>query len=158
MRYASIMPEDSQEGCTAIKPEINTCKISCIFMSIDKGNCNVASNALSSLTIMNGIKQYAIQHDMVFLLKIPQVSMMSPENIFKSCTVVFNAIDDYDDKKSSTAMVVRLSLRAIAGSKIPSVCPWNQPFNQKSNLISNAYLQTNKVWSLCYASSLKRWC
>ena len=65
-------------------------------MSIDKGNCNVASNALSSLTIMNGIKQYAIQHDMVFLLKIPQVSVMSPENIFKSCMVMLNSIDDYD--------------------------------------------------------------
>jgi hypothetical protein len=157
MRYASIMPEDSQEGCTAIKPEINTCKISHIFTSINKGKYDVAIDALSSQTVMNGIKQYAIQYNMMLLLKIPQISVMSPENIFKSRTVMLKAIDDYDDKKSSTAMVVRLSLRAIAGSKIPSVCPWNQPFNQKLNPISNAYLQTNKVRSLCYASSLKRW-
>ncbi len=58
---------------------------------------------------------------------------------------------------SSTIMVVRLSLRVIAGSKIPSICPWNQPFDQKLNPISNAYLQTNKAQSLWYASSLKGW-
>jgi hypothetical protein len=80
----------------AIKPEINTCKISHIFTSINKGNYDVASNALSSQTIMNGIKQYAIQYDMMLLLKIPQVSVISPENIFKSCTVMLDAIDDYD--------------------------------------------------------------
>jgi hypothetical protein len=80
----------------AIKPEINTCKISRILTSIGKGNYNVASNALSSQTIMNGIKPYAIQYGMVSLLKIPQVSVMSPKNIFKSCAVMLNAIDDYD--------------------------------------------------------------
>ena len=96
MRYASIMQEDSREGCMAIKPEINTCKISHIFTSIDKGNYDVAFDALSSQTVMNGIKQYAIQYDMMSLLKIPQVSVMSPENIFKSCMVMLNSIDDYD--------------------------------------------------------------
>jgi hypothetical protein len=30
------------------------------------------------------------------LFKIPQVSVMSHENIFKSCTVMLDAIDDYD--------------------------------------------------------------
>jgi hypothetical protein len=45
---------------------------------------------------MNGIKRYAIQYNMMLLLKIPQVSVMSPENIFKSCTVMLDAIDDYD--------------------------------------------------------------
>jgi hypothetical protein len=52
----------------AIKPEINTCKISHIFTSIDKGSYNVANNPPSSQTIMNGIKQYAIQCDMMLLL------------------------------------------------------------------------------------------
>jgi hypothetical protein len=65
-------------------------------MSINKGNYNVASNALSSQTILNEIKQYAIQYNMMLLLKIPQVSVMSPENISKSCTVMLNTINDYD--------------------------------------------------------------
>jgi hypothetical protein len=80
-------PATRQKTCKvvrAIKPEINTSKISCIFISINEGNYNVASGALSSQAIMNGIKQYAIQYDMILLLKIPQVSVMSPENIFKS--------------------------------------------------------------------------
>jgi hypothetical protein len=93
-------PATCQKTCEkvvqAIKPEINTCKISRIFTSVNKGNYNVASNALSSQTIMNGIKQYAIQYNMMLLLKIPQVSVMSPENIFKSCMVMLNSIDDYD--------------------------------------------------------------
>jgi hypothetical protein len=54
------------------------------------------SNTLSSQTIMNGIKRYAIWYNKMLLLKVPQVSVMSPENIFKSRLVVLNAIDDYD--------------------------------------------------------------
>ncbi len=45
---------------------------------------------------MNGIKQYAIQYDMMLRLKIPHVSVMSPEDIFKSCTMMLDAFDDYD--------------------------------------------------------------
>jgi hypothetical protein len=33
---------------------------------------------------------------MMLFLKIPQVSVVLPENIFKSRTVMLNAIDDYD--------------------------------------------------------------
>jgi hypothetical protein len=40
----------------AIKPEIHTCKISQILTANDEGNYDVASNALSSQTILKGIK------------------------------------------------------------------------------------------------------
>jgi hypothetical protein len=50
-------------------------------MSLDEGNYDAASNALSSQTIMDGIKQYAIQYNMMLPLKVSQVSVMSPENI-----------------------------------------------------------------------------
>jgi hypothetical protein len=124
------MPASCQKTCKkvvrAIKPEINTCKISCIFLSIDKGNYDVASNALSSQTIMNGIKQYAIQFNMMLLLKILQVSMMCPENIFKSCTVMLNAIDDYDKINDSL------------------YCNWQEFINQHGSeveLESNSWLE-----------------
>ena len=45
----------------AIKPEITTCKISRILTSKNEGNYDVTSDALSSQTIMQGIKRYVVQ-------------------------------------------------------------------------------------------------
>ena len=44
----------------AIKPEITTCKISQILTSNNEANYDVASDALSSQTIMQGIKRYVV--------------------------------------------------------------------------------------------------
>ncbi len=88
----------------------------------------MASNALSSQTILNGIKSYIIQYDMMLLLKIPQVSGMSPENDAKSYTVWPDAIEDYDNIEDS------------------HYCKWQQFINRhgsENELESNSWLEDN---------------
>ncbi len=67
-------------------------------MNNDQGNYNVASNALSSQTILQGIKQYVQQYDMLSIVKIPQgisAKKFTPTNI-TPLTKWLSAIDDYD--------------------------------------------------------------
>ncbi len=86
----------------AIKPKINTCKISCIFTSIDEGSYDVASNTLSSQTILNAIRRYAVQYNIVSVLCIPQVPqgvslLLSPiDAVMASTSSWLDAINDYD--------------------------------------------------------------
>jgi hypothetical protein len=56
---------------TAIKQEITTCNISQIITSNNKGSYNVASNAISSQTIMNGIRRYVVQYNITSIIMIP---------------------------------------------------------------------------------------
>ncbi len=65
---ATACQKTHEKVVKAIKPKINTCKISCIFTSINEGSYDVASNALSSQTIHNAIRHYAVQYDMVSIL------------------------------------------------------------------------------------------
>jgi hypothetical protein len=69
-------PIARQKSCEkvvkAIKPEITTCKISRIITDSEKGSYDVASNAISSQTIMNGIKRYVVQDDMTSIIMIPK--------------------------------------------------------------------------------------
>jgi hypothetical protein len=66
-------------------------------MSVNEGSYHVASNALFSQTIMQEIKQYVLQYDMVSLILLPHgiSSAFSPAHITLS-TRWLNAIDDYD--------------------------------------------------------------
>jgi hypothetical protein len=86
----------------AIKPEIITCKISCILTSNDDGGYDVASNALSSLTIMQGIKIYIVQYDMTLIIMITKsVSLLFTPASITSAMVWLNAIDDYETLKDN---------------------------------------------------------
>ncbi len=99
---ASACQKSCKKVVKAIKPEINTCKIFSIFTSINEGGYDVASNALSSQTILNAIRCYAVQYDMVFILQIPQVPhgvsiLHSPPAVMMtSITSWLDAINDYD--------------------------------------------------------------
>ncbi len=79
----------------AIKPEITTCKISRIITDCDKGSYDVASDAISSQTIMNGIKRYVVQYDMTSIIMIPKgiSSQLTPASITPT-TVWLNGIED----------------------------------------------------------------
>jgi hypothetical protein len=61
-----------EEIVWAIKPEIQTCKISRILTSNDKSRYNVATNALSTQTIIQGINQYITQYNFTSIIMIPQ--------------------------------------------------------------------------------------
>jgi hypothetical protein len=99
---ATACQKTCEKVVKAIKPEINTCKISCIFTSINEGSYDVASNAISSQTILNAIRRYAVQYDMVSMLQIPQVSQgvsilhSPPAVMITSITSWLDAINDYD--------------------------------------------------------------
>jgi hypothetical protein len=69
-------------------------------MSNDEGNYDVASDAHSSQTITQGIKQYVVQYDMTFIIMIPKgvSSLFTPTSI-TSTTVWLDAIKDYDKLK-----------------------------------------------------------
>jgi hypothetical protein len=56
----------------AIKPEIQTCKISRILTSNDESSYDVATNALSTQTILQGINRYITQYDFTSIIMIPQ--------------------------------------------------------------------------------------
>ncbi len=90
----------------AIKPEITTCNICRIITSDDEGSYNVASNAISSQTIMNGIKQYVVQYNMISIIMIPKgvSSLLTPASI-TSTTVWMNGIEDYDKIKDGNYAV-----------------------------------------------------
>ncbi len=86
----------------AIKLEITTCKISQILMSNNEDNYDVASDALSYQTIMQGIKRYVVQYDMTSIIMIPKgvSSLFTPTSI-TSTTVWLDAIKDYDKLEDS---------------------------------------------------------
>jgi hypothetical protein len=93
------LTEDLQKGSQSHQaPEIHTCKISRILTNNDEGNYDIANDALSSQTILQGIKQYVKQYDMLSIIKIPQgisAKKFTPTNITPS-TKWLSAIDDYD--------------------------------------------------------------
>ncbi len=62
----------------------------------------MASDALSSQTIMQGIKQYVVQYDMTSIIMIPKgvSSLFTPPSI-TSTSVWLDAIEDYDKLKDS---------------------------------------------------------
>ncbi len=62
----------------------------------------MASNALSSQTIMQGIKRYVVQYNMTSIIMIPKgvSSLFTPTSI-TSITVWLDAIEDYDKLKDS---------------------------------------------------------
>jgi hypothetical protein len=99
---ASACQKTCEKVVKAIKPEINNCKISCIFTSIDEGGYDVASDTLSPQTILNAIRRYAVQYDMVSILQISQVPhgvsfLHSPPAVMMtSITSWLDAINDYD--------------------------------------------------------------
>ncbi len=85
-----------------IKPEITTCKVSRIITDSDKGSYDVASDAISSQTIMNGIKRYVVQYDMTSIIMIPKgVSSQSTPASITPTTVWMNGIEDYDKIEDS---------------------------------------------------------
>ncbi len=86
----------------AIKPEITTCNISRIITDSDEGSYNDASEAISSQTIMNGIKRYVVQYDMTSIIMIPKgVSSQSTPASITPTTVWMNGIEDYDKIEDS---------------------------------------------------------
>jgi hypothetical protein len=70
----------------AIKPEITTCKISRIITDSDEGQYDVASDAISSQTILNGIKCYVIQYNMTSIIMIPKGIYSQTRNLCPSTT------------------------------------------------------------------------
>jgi hypothetical protein len=81
----------------AIKPEIQTCKISRILTSNDESSYDVATDALSTQTIIQGIKQYIKQYDFVSIIMIPQgISLAFTPACINSSTKWLHAINDFD--------------------------------------------------------------
>jgi hypothetical protein len=86
----------------AIKLEITMCEISRIITDGDKGSYDVASNAISSQTIMNGIKRYVVQYDMTSIIMIHKgVSSRSTPASITPTTVWMNRIEDYNKIEDS---------------------------------------------------------
>jgi hypothetical protein len=81
----------------AIKPEIQTCKISRILTSNYENSYDVATDALSSQTIIQGINWYIIQYDFLSIIMIPHgiSSAFTPTSI-NSLTKWLHAIDVFD--------------------------------------------------------------
>jgi hypothetical protein len=80
-----------------IKPEIQTFKISRILTSNNESSYDVATNALSTQTILQGINRYITQYDFTSIIMIPQgmSSAFTPACI-NSSTKWLHAIDDFD--------------------------------------------------------------
>jgi hypothetical protein len=101
---ATACQKTCEKVVKAIKPKISTCKIPCIFTSINKDCYDVASNALSPQTIINAIRRYAVQYDMVSIIQTPQVPhgvsfFHSPPAVavmMSSITSWLDAINDYN--------------------------------------------------------------
>jgi hypothetical protein len=55
----------------AIKPKIQTCKISRILTSNDESSYDVATDALSTQIIIQGINRYIKQYDFLSIIMIP---------------------------------------------------------------------------------------
>ncbi len=89
-----------EEVVCAIKPEIQTCKISRILTSNDENSYDGATDALSSQTIIQGINQYIIQYDFLSIIMIPHgiSSAFTPASI-TSLTKWLHAIDNFDRLK-----------------------------------------------------------
>ncbi len=81
----------------AMKPEIQTCKISRILTSNDENSYDVATDALSSQTIIQGISWYIIQYDFLSIIMIPHgiSSAFTPASITSS-TKWLHAIDNFN--------------------------------------------------------------
>jgi hypothetical protein len=81
----------------AIKPEIQTCKISRILTSNDESSYDVATDALSSQTNIQGINWYIIQYDFLYIIMIHHgiLSAFTPASI-TSLTKWLHAINDID--------------------------------------------------------------
>ena len=81
----------------AIKPEIQTFKISRILTSNHENSYDVATDALSSQTIIQGINRYIIQYDFLSIIMIPHgiSSVFTPASITSS-TKWLHAINDFD--------------------------------------------------------------
>ncbi len=81
----------------AIKPEIQTCKISRILTSNDESSYDVATDALSSQTIIQGINWYIIQYEFLSIIMIPHgiSSAFTPASI-TSLTKWLHAINNFD--------------------------------------------------------------
>jgi hypothetical protein len=94
-------PLAQQKTCNkvvcAIKPEIQTCKISRILTSNDESSYDVATDALSSQTIIQGINRYIIQYDFSSIIIIPHgiSSAFTPASI-SSSTKWLHAINDFN--------------------------------------------------------------
>jgi hypothetical protein len=67
----------------AIKPEITTCRFSRIFTSNNEGSYDVAIDALSSQTIMQGIKRYVVQYNITSIIMIPNIDIGLVESPFQ---------------------------------------------------------------------------
>ncbi len=81
----------------AIKPEIQTCKISRILTSNDKSSYGVATNTLSTQTIIQGINRYITQYDFTSIIMIPQgMSLAFTHACINSSTKWLHAIDDFN--------------------------------------------------------------
>ena len=86
-----------EKNVRAIKPEIQTCKISRILTSNDKSRYDVATDALSTQTIIQGIIRYITQYNFTSIIMIPQgmSSTFTPACI-NSSTKWLHAINDFD--------------------------------------------------------------
>jgi hypothetical protein len=81
----------------AIKPEIQTFKISRILTSNDKSSYDVATDALSTQTIIQGINRYITQYDFTSIIMIPQgMSLAFTPACINSSTKWLHAIDDFN--------------------------------------------------------------
>jgi hypothetical protein len=91
-------PISRQKTCSkvvsALKPEISAGNISRILTSNNEAQHDVASNALSWQSILENLKRYCIQYNMIPILMIPQGDdFKNPANVSRA-RVFFNAIDD----------------------------------------------------------------
>jgi hypothetical protein len=81
----------------AIKPEIQTCKISRILTSNDESSYDVATDALSSQTIIQGINRYIIQYDFLSIIMIPHgISSAFTPASNTSSTKLLHAINNFN--------------------------------------------------------------
>jgi hypothetical protein len=92
-----LAQQKTREKVVAIKPEIQTCKISRILTSNDENSNDLATDALSSQTFILGINRYIIQYDFLSIIMIPHgiSSAFTPASITSS-TKWLHAIDDFN--------------------------------------------------------------
>jgi hypothetical protein len=147
----------------AIKPEIQTCKISRILTSNDENSYDVATDALSSQTIIQGINWYIIQYDFLSIIMIPHgiSSPFTPARI-TSLTKWLHAINNFDRLKDHQCLawqefILRhgtdVEIKSNDWLEELSFSLWRLPFVLRWNQICKVFLLITVVPSPCSASS-----
>jgi hypothetical protein len=122
-----------------------TCKISRILTSNYESSYDVATDVLSSQTIIQGVNQYIIQYDVLSIIMIPQgicqrvlllVSLLQQNGSMQSTTLTASkSITIWLSRNSSYVIGQMLRSRAMTGLKELSFNLWRLPFVLRWNLI-----------------------